>query len=159
MYGRYENEKGVGETSFPVAEILKPRGFRERAALRASDVRIPPSAQENFLHGKFSCIIFTQLLWKFLHRHSDGLGHCFLWLHIFSSLLRRWIAQVCYISYLIFSVPLVLVSACFINVRGLRLPWKLCGEVLRYLRSWERANSAIQNFYCTQPKNLVHLRM
>ncbi len=45
--GGLERE-GVGKREFPLAEILKPRGFRER--MKMSDVRCPaPSANLYFL--------------------------------------------------------------------------------------------------------------
>ena len=89
---------------------------------------------KNFLRGKFSCIICTQLLWKFLHKRSDGSAHRFLSLHIFSFLLRKWTVQAYRTNFLIFLVPLVLVSVCFTNAHGPHSPWRLCGEALQSLR-------------------------
>lgn len=45
---------------------------------------------KNFLRGKFSCIICTQSLWKFLHKHLDGLERFSLFLR---TLLSRIIKK------------------------------------------------------------------
>ena len=40
----FERERGRGNGSFPVAEALKPRGFKER--VNTSDIRLPHPAHK-----------------------------------------------------------------------------------------------------------------